>query len=172
MVFCTEFLDGWWSSEPLRGSCVRCGWCRARHHPHRTHDSRSGSEDHHPSKNSVQKTIWCRARYHPHRTHDPRSGSEEHHPSKNSVQKTICCNSTSNAPDDGCMYPKQAKLRIYQQNYLVASNWHSTLFHEEDARPNSPQIITVVSFWLSIVIILAMHGNTNVNFKQNTFTQE
>jgi len=30
-----------------------------RHHPHRTHDPRSGSQDHHPSKDSVQKTIWC-----------------------------------------------------------------------------------------------------------------
>ena len=28
MVFCTEFLDGWWSWKPLRRSCVRCGWCR------------------------------------------------------------------------------------------------------------------------------------------------
>jgi len=28
-VFCTEFLDGWWFWEPLRRSCVRCGWCRA-----------------------------------------------------------------------------------------------------------------------------------------------
>ena len=26
---------------------------------HRTHDLRSGSQDHHPSKNSVQKTICC-----------------------------------------------------------------------------------------------------------------
>jgi len=32
MVFCTEFLDGWWSSEPLRRSCVRCRWCRAITH--------------------------------------------------------------------------------------------------------------------------------------------
>ena len=63
-------------------SCVRCGWCRAQHHPHRTHDLRSGSQDHHPSKNSVQKTI--------------------------------CCNSTSNAPDDGRMYPKHFELRIHQ----------------------------------------------------------
>ena len=30
------------------------------------------------------------------------------------VQKTICCNSTSNAPDDGRMYPKYVELRIYQ----------------------------------------------------------
>ena len=30
MVLCTEFLDGWWSWEPLRRSCVRCGWCRAK----------------------------------------------------------------------------------------------------------------------------------------------
>ena len=29
MVFCTEVLVGWWSWEPLRRSCVRCGWCRA-----------------------------------------------------------------------------------------------------------------------------------------------
>jgi len=31
----------------------------ARHHPHRTHDLHSGSQDHHPSKNSVQKTMCC-----------------------------------------------------------------------------------------------------------------
>jgi len=31
MVFCTEFLDGWWWSwEPLRRSCERCGWYRIR----------------------------------------------------------------------------------------------------------------------------------------------
>jgi len=31
----------------------------ARHHPHHKHDLRSGSQDHHPTKNSVQKTICC-----------------------------------------------------------------------------------------------------------------
>jgi hypothetical protein len=31
----------------------------ARHYPHRTHDLHSGSQDRHPSKNSVQKTICC-----------------------------------------------------------------------------------------------------------------
>jgi len=30
------------------------------------------------------------------------------------AQKTICCNSTSNAPDDGRMYPKHVELRIHQ----------------------------------------------------------
>ena len=39
-------------------------------------------------------------------------GSQDHHPSKNSVQKTICCNSTSDAPDDGRMYPTRVELRI------------------------------------------------------------
>ena len=68
-------------------------------------------------------------RHHPHRTHNPRSSSQDHHPSKNSVQKTICCNSTSNAPDEGRMYPKHVELRIHQQNYLVPSSWHFTLFH-------------------------------------------
>jgi hypothetical protein len=51
------------------------------------------------------------ARYHPHRTHDPHSGSQDHHPSKNSAQKTICCNSTSNASDDGRMYPKKCRAK-------------------------------------------------------------
>jgi len=36
------------------------------------------------------------------------------HPSKNWVQKTICCYSTSNASDDGRMYPKHVELRIHQ----------------------------------------------------------
>jgi len=37
------------------------------------------------------------ARHHPHHTHEP-----------------IYCNSTSNAPDNGRMYPKHVELRIYQ----------------------------------------------------------
>ena len=57
------------------------------------------------------------------------------------MQKTICCNSTSNAPDDGRMRPKHVELRIHQYHYLVASGWHLTLFHEEDARSNNPQIL-------------------------------
>jgi len=68
-------------------------------------------------------------RHHPHRTHELRSGSQDHHPSKNSVQKTVCCNLTSNAPDDGLMYPKHVELRIHQYNYLVTSSWHFKLFH-------------------------------------------
>ena len=47
----------------------------------------------------------------PHRTHDLRSGCQDYHPSKNSVQKTVYYNSTSNAPDDGRMYPKNVELR-------------------------------------------------------------
>jgi len=45
------------------------------------------------------------ARHHPHRTHNLSSGSQDHHPSKNS---------TSNAPDDGRMYPKHVGLRTHQ----------------------------------------------------------
>ena len=29
MVFCTEYLGGRWSWEPLRRPCVQCEWCRA-----------------------------------------------------------------------------------------------------------------------------------------------
>jgi len=36
---------------------VRTVPCTARHRPRHTHDLRSGSQDHHPSTNSVQKTI-------------------------------------------------------------------------------------------------------------------
>jgi len=53
------------------------------------------------------------ARQHPHRTHDLHIGTQDHHPSKNSVQKSICCNSTSDAPDDGRMYPKYVEIIIY-----------------------------------------------------------
>jgi len=31
IVFCIQFVDEWWSWEPLRGSCVRFWWCRAPH---------------------------------------------------------------------------------------------------------------------------------------------
>ena len=48
------------------------------------------------------------------------------------------------APDDGRMYPKHVELRIHQQNYLVASSWHFTLFREEDARSNDPQIQKII----------------------------
>jgi len=58
--------------------------------------------------------VYGAAQHHLHRTHDLHSSSKDHHPSKNSVQKTICCSSTSNAPDDGCMYPKHVELRIHQ----------------------------------------------------------
>ena len=54
------------------------------------------------------------ARQHPHCTHDLHSGSQDHHPSKKSVQKTIRCNTTSDAPDDGRMYPKHVELRIHK----------------------------------------------------------
>jgi len=53
-------------------------------------------------------------RHHQQPTHDLRSGSQDHHPSKNSEQKTVCCNSTSNAPDDGRMYPKHVELRKHR----------------------------------------------------------
>jgi len=46
-------------------------------------------------------------------SHDLLSDSQDRHPPKNSVQKTICRNSTSNAPDDGRMYPKHVELRIH-----------------------------------------------------------
>jgi len=58
--------------------------------------------------------VYGADRCHPHRTHDLRSGSQDHHPSTNWVQKTIHCNSTSNAPDDGRMYPKHVELRTHQ----------------------------------------------------------
>ena len=85
----------------------------------------SGTYAHHQEHYMLSCSIWfsapsfwmvcgcCRARQHPHRPHDQRSGSQGHHPSKHSVQKTVCCNSTSNAPDDGRMYPKNVELRIY-----------------------------------------------------------
>jgi len=51
----------WRMGDGLENRCVDrvygADGAVARHHPHRTHDPRSSSQDHHPSKNSVQKTI-------------------------------------------------------------------------------------------------------------------
>ena len=50
-----------WMGGGLESRCVGrvCGVDVAVQHQHCTHDLRSGSQDHRPSKNSVQKTI-CR----------------------------------------------------------------------------------------------------------------
>jgi len=57
--------SSFWIGGGLESRCVGrvYGADGARHHPHRTHDLRSGSQDHHPSKNSVQKTICCNSTY-------------------------------------------------------------------------------------------------------------
>jgi len=55
MVFCTEFLDG---VVVLRAAAQVV--CTVRMVPHG-----SGSQDHHPSKNSVQKTICCNSTSNP-----------------------------------------------------------------------------------------------------------
>jgi len=92
------------------------------------------------------------ARHHPHRTHDLRNGSQDHHPFKNSVQKTVCCNSTSNAPDDMRTYPKHVEPRIHQYNYVTASSWHFTLFHEEETRSNNPQNFSSLIINVRVII--------------------
>ena len=46
----------WFQYLALKNYCVAVRL--ARQHPHRTHDLRSGCQDH-PSKNSLQKTICC-----------------------------------------------------------------------------------------------------------------
>jgi len=56
------FAPSFWMSGGLESRCVGRVYGAdgaARHHPHRTHDLRSGSQDHHSSKNSVQKTVCC-----------------------------------------------------------------------------------------------------------------
>jgi len=57
----------WFSASSfwmVGGLEIRCvgrvyGADGARHHLHCKHDLHSGSQDHHPSKNSVEKTICC-----------------------------------------------------------------------------------------------------------------
>jgi len=67
MLSCSIWFSAssFWMGGGLESRCVgrvygTDGAVRvARHHPHSTHDLRSGSQDHHPSKNSVQKTTRC-----------------------------------------------------------------------------------------------------------------
>jgi len=58
MLICSIWFSapGIWMGGGLESCCVgRVDGADgvARHHPHRTHNLRSGSQDHHPSKNSV-----------------------------------------------------------------------------------------------------------------------
>jgi len=63
MLSCSIWFSApsFWMGGGLESRCIDrvCGAYGAVHHPHRTHDPRSGSQDHHPSTNSVQKTICC-----------------------------------------------------------------------------------------------------------------
>jgi len=63
MLSCSKWFSApsFWMGGGLESSCVGgvYGAYCAVHRPHRTHALRSGSQDHHPSKNSVQKTICC-----------------------------------------------------------------------------------------------------------------
>jgi len=67
MLSCSIWFSApsFWMGGGLESRCVgrvygadgvvRVAW----HNPHCKHDLCSGSQDHHPSKNSVQKTICC-----------------------------------------------------------------------------------------------------------------
>ena len=94
MVFCTKFLDGWWSQELLHGSCFRCGWCRAvaQHHPHCKHNPCSGSWDYCPSKNSVQKII-CWSLQHGYYSNPTTPNCNTHRTKNNSTNVVIQQNS-------------------------------------------------------------------------------
>ena len=64
MLSCSIWFSApsFWMGGGLESRCVGRVYGAdgaARHHPHRTHHLRSGSQDHHPSKNSAQKTICC-----------------------------------------------------------------------------------------------------------------
>jgi len=63
MLSCSIWFSApsFWMGDGLENRCLNRVYSEdgALHQPHRTHDLRSGSQDHHPSKNSVQKTICC-----------------------------------------------------------------------------------------------------------------
>ena len=63
MLSCSIWFSApsFWIGGDLESRCVGrvYGADGAVRHPHRTHDLRSGSQDHHPSKTSVQKATCC-----------------------------------------------------------------------------------------------------------------
>jgi len=60
MLSCSIWFSApsFWMSGSLESRCVGRVY-GAKGARHLTHDLRSGSQDHHSSKNSVQKTICC-----------------------------------------------------------------------------------------------------------------
>jgi len=67
MLSCSIWFSApsFWMGGGLESRCIGrvYGEDGGRHHPHRTHDLRSGSQDHHPSKNSMHKTIRCNSTF-------------------------------------------------------------------------------------------------------------
>jgi len=71
MFSCSKWFSApsFWKGGGLESRCVghvygvdgaiAADGAMQRHHLHRTHNLCSGSQHHHPSKNSVQKTICC-----------------------------------------------------------------------------------------------------------------
>ena len=67
MLSCSIWFSApsFWMGDGLESRCMGRVYradgvvLLARHRPHRTHNLRSGSQDHQTSKNSVQKTICC-----------------------------------------------------------------------------------------------------------------
>jgi len=68
MLSCSIWLSApsfWMGGGGLESRCMGCVYgadgamrlASCRHHLHHTHDPRSSSQDHHPSKNLVQKAI-------------------------------------------------------------------------------------------------------------------
>ena len=66
-------------------------------------------------------------------------------PSTNSVQKTICCNSTSNAPDDGCMrsnmYSYEYFNKITLLHQVVISHYFMRKMHGQTTLMFIPSIL-------------------------------
>jgi len=131
MVFCTEFLDGCWSWEPLRSSCVRCGWCTSM------------------SKNSVQKTIRCNST--PNASDDGRMYPKTSR-AKNTSIKLPCCTklifhiitsitsmlsvSFQFSPSKPCTLPRMYHVLLLSTsvywNTSIATSEHTRLHHRSN----------------------------------------
>ena len=70
MLSCSIWFSApsFWVGGGLESRCIGRVYgadvaVRLRQHPYRTQDLCSGSQDHHPLKNSVQKTICCNSTF-------------------------------------------------------------------------------------------------------------
>jgi len=61
--------------------------------------------------------------------------------------------------------PETCQAKETAINYIVASSWQFTLFHDEDARSNNPQITSTITHPLTHYVLTKLYMEPTIYFQ-------